>query len=164
MRWLLDVVAIAAWVWWERSQEPRLLLVKPLGVGRFKRGVVVVLTSHPRIETRVRLALAERTTLHFVRTWAELYDVVARSAPLTVFVDPFADRIEDPRGHLARCSREWHFPIVLYTELVPGIPGVLLAAGQAGIGAVLFTGYNDDLDGIVDAVAWELHEAPRRVA
>lgn len=112
----------------------------------------------------MRLALDERTTLCFASTWAELYDVVARSAPLTVFVDPFADRSEDPRGHLARFSREWRFPIVVYSELEPELPGVLLTAGHAGIRAVLFARFDDDLDRIVDVVPWELYEPPRRVA
>jgi hypothetical protein len=164
MRWLLDVVAITAWVWWQRPREPRPLPVKPLGVGRFRRGAVVVLASSSRIETRVRLALGERTTLHFVRTWAELYDVVARSAPLTVFVDPFADGSEDPREHFARFACEWHFPVVVYTELAPQLAQMLSTMGRAGIRTMLFARLDDDLDRIVDAVPWELYEPPRRVA
>ena len=164
MRWWLDVVTIAAWVWWERSRQPRPLPVKPLGVGRFRRGVVVVFSSNPRIEVRTRLALGERTTLRFVRTWAELYEVVARTAPLTVFVDPLADRSEDPREHFARFAREWHFPIVVYTELVPQLAVMLLTMVYAGIRTILFARGDDDLDRIVDAVPWDLHEPPRRVA
>ena len=162
MRWLLDVVAIAVWVWWQRTRvRPGLRLVRgsaaPAPTRRHGRvdGVITVLVSRPDMEACVRWALGGRAVVRVTTTWAELEQVIIGTRPLAVFADPLADEAGDPDGHLARFCRDWHMPVVLYTTLTPNAAGHLLRLGQEGVCHVVFRRVDDGaerLKALVDSV------------
>ena len=161
MRWLFDVVAIAAWIWWRRTRvRPGLRLVTGSAApapGRRRgrvNGVITVLVSRREMEARVRSALGRRAVVRVTTTWAELEQVITGTRPLAVFADPLADKTGDPEGHLARSCRDWKMPPILYTTLTPDCAAPLLHLGQAGIRHIVFHPFDDNwerLNAIVDS-------------
>ncbi len=171
MRWLLDVLAILALAWWQRTRvSPVLRLVlgsgRPIGSRRARRpteDVIAVLVSCADMEANVRRALSGRAILRFTTTWAELEQVIANSAPLAVFADPLADETGDAVGHLTRVCDEGRVPVILYTSLTPACPPKLLALSHHGICHVLFHRLDDGADrmnAVVDSVGWERPRDP----
>lgn len=169
MRWLFDVAAIVALVWWQRSRVwPALRLVHGSGdpvkarqAQRPSHDMIAILVSRADMEARVRWALSWRATLRFTKTWAELEHVITQAPPLAVFADPLADETGDPVGHLERFSRERHVPVVLYTDLTPQLASKLLRLGQAGIPYVMFSRVDDGADRFNAVVDWNRVPPPR---
>ena len=162
MRWLFDVIAIVALAWWQRARQwPGLRLVVGSGApGKAQRGgvgigVIGVLVSRPEMEARVRWALGGRAVVRVTTSWTELEQVISGTRPLAVFADPLADETGDPEGHLARFSRDWQMPVILYTTLTPACASRLIHLGQAGIRHVVFDRFDDNaerLNAIVDSL------------
>jgi hypothetical protein len=170
---LLDMLAALAWACWQRLRERRdalrareawrgarpVLKLKPWHLMALKTrramlvelqqlmpvnpNVVAVLVSQSGMEEQVRRALGGRTSLRFAATWAALQQVIARESPSAIVADPLADTNGDPEGHLARFSREWRIPVILYTALTPQSARMLLRLARCGIGHIIFRRYDD---------------------
>jgi len=159
MRWLVDVVAIVAWIWWQRTRvRPGLRLLTDSAAPAHGRrrgrvnGVITVLVSRRDMEARVRSALGGRAVVRVTTTWAELEQVITGTRPLAVFADPLADETGDPVGHLARFCRDWQMPIILYTTLTPDCAAHLIHLGQAGIRHVVFYRFDDNWERLNEVV------------
>ncbi|HEV8400297.1 MAG TPA: hypothetical protein VGQ18_10730 [Gemmatimonadales bacterium] len=160
LRWLLDLVATCGWVCWElvkhrHAQHARLRLV------RVKRGLVAVLVSRMGMRDKARRALGDRTNLRFVRTWAELQDVVIREGPSTILADPRADLRGDPEWHIKMFAEAWGIPVVLYAEVTPELASVLLSQTFTGIRDVIFHRFDDNPARFQQVVTWERPLPPR---
>lgn len=61
----------------------------------------------------------------------------------------------DPAGYLARLSREWGIPLVLYTTLTPNSAAMLLRLAGSGWGIryVIFRRYDDQPSRFLKVVA-----------
>ena len=180
MRWLFDVVAIAAWICWQRSREAAVLRLEPASPARrsrtpigtrrarrtpgAKRGVVAVLVSDRRMELGVDRALGERATVYFADTWTELEELATRVAPTAIFADPRADANANPVGHLARLAHAARVPLIIYTGLTPQVAGTLLNLGHRGIHHVIFQGLDDDPDRLAAVVPWGHDDPPLQAA
>ena len=161
MRWLFDVVAIVACIWWQRRKvRPKLRLVTGSAAparGRRRgrvNGVITILVSRREMEQRVRSALGPRAVVRVTTTWAELAQVIAGTRPLAVFADPLADVPGDPVGHLARLCRDRQMPLILYTTLTPDCAAHLIQLGQLRIRHLVFHRFDDNaerLNQIVDS-------------
>jgi len=164
---LLGALVGVAWAWrdrlmtWQNERRARPVVheppVKRLETRRVNGSptvVVAVLVSEPTMQHRVLRALGGRAKLRFASTWVELRQIVARVAPCAIIADPAADERGDPARQIARFSQEWGIPVVLYTQLTPRSPGVLLQLGRAGIRHIIFYRYDDAPHRFVDVLAW----------
>jgi len=170
IRWLLDLVLIVAFIYWQRSRERPALRLVPRSttpvqrIVRARTGLVAVLVSQPAMEQRVLRALGDYTTLRFTKTWAELQEVVMRRSPSTIMADPLADRGGDFEATLARFTRLWRIPVVLYTPLTPECAHILVELGQSGIQHVIFHRVDDNPDRFIEVIPWERDEPPLHAA
>ena len=169
LRWLLDLVAILGWVCWELVQHRNARLpprpntpVLPFPLTRTKRGLVAVLVWRIGMQDKVRRALGHRTTLRFVRTWAELQDLVLHTPPSTILADPIADPRGDPEWHIRMFSEAWGIPVVLYAEFTPEVASFLLNMVQKGIRQVIFHRFDDNPARFAEVVESERRRPPPR--
>jgi len=113
------------------------------------------------MEDQARRALGDRTTLRFVRTWAELQDVVIRTPPSAILADPLADPRGDPEWHIRMFAQAWAIPVVMYSEFTRESASLLLNMGHSGVRDVIFHRVDDNAARFAHVVDWERRPPPR---